>query len=160
HGLPAWRALVAALNDREPAVQRAAVDALWASAVVDPARWVHAVFHPDLSVRRAAADRGAPPGVAPVFPADHPYEGKEAPPHTFPATIAQGVEQASADELEDIKRIAASFTPLAAHDQYLLKAFLERGTEVDLNQRREAADGLARSGHAEKVFPVLVEALS
>lgn len=53
-GLPALRALVAALNDVAEEVRRAAVEALRVSATDDPPRWAHALFHPDDGVRRAA----------------------------------------------------------------------------------------------------------
>src|SRR5262245_21867351 len=60
-GLPAFRTLVRALRDPEASVRLAAVEALRESAVGHPARWIHAVFHPDADVRRAAASRPGPP---------------------------------------------------------------------------------------------------
>src|SRR5207253_2752200 len=76
-GVPTWRYLVAALRDSAPVVRRAAVEALWESAASDPARWVHAVFHPGPEVRRHAEQLGAPHGFGLLFPPTAPYEGRE-----------------------------------------------------------------------------------
>jgi hypothetical protein len=58
-GLPAWRHVVAALDDPAEPVWRAAVEALRSSAEADAARWAHATFHPNPAVRQAACS-GAP----------------------------------------------------------------------------------------------------
>src|SRR5258708_7627071 len=50
-GYRAWQRLVAALDDPEEIVWRAAVEALRASCPGDPARWFHVLFHPRLEVR-------------------------------------------------------------------------------------------------------------
>ncbi|MEM7395330.1 MAG: HEAT repeat domain-containing protein, partial [Verrucomicrobiota bacterium] len=52
HGFLAFRAMIDALRSPSFMVQTAAVDALLASAAVDPGRVVHAVFHKSLRVRR------------------------------------------------------------------------------------------------------------
>ncbi|MCI0460315.1 MAG: hypothetical protein L0Z62_25460, partial [Gemmataceae bacterium] len=60
-GVLAWRQIVRALHDPEPAVRLAATAALRESAAGDPPRFVHALFHPDPAVRRAAAlEPGSP----------------------------------------------------------------------------------------------------
>ncbi len=56
----AFAAILAALDDPDPAARRDAVEALRASAAGHPARWAHAVFHPDPVVRRAAVGAAAP----------------------------------------------------------------------------------------------------
>lgn len=62
-GWPAFRALVAALNDAAEEVRQAGVEALRLSALDDPTRWGHALFHANAAVR-AAACAGAPvPGT-------------------------------------------------------------------------------------------------
>src|SRR5262245_31678302 len=53
-GPVAFRQLVRALHDPESSVRLAAAEALRQSAEGDPARWVHALFHPDAEVRRVA----------------------------------------------------------------------------------------------------------
>jgi hypothetical protein len=72
-GIPAWRALVAALKDPDVSVRLAAVRPLHTSATTDPARWIHAAFHPDPEVRRLARTIGAPYGFKSLFPPDAPY---------------------------------------------------------------------------------------
>jgi HEAT repeat protein len=54
-GVLGYKQLVRALHDPEALVRLAATDALREAAVHDPARWVHALFHPDAEVRRHAA---------------------------------------------------------------------------------------------------------
>ena len=63
HGPYAWRHLIAALDDSDPAVQLAAVKALRKSSTADAARFVHALFHRDPKVRQAAIT-GLPPDSA------------------------------------------------------------------------------------------------
>ncbi|MFT3774023.1 MAG: VWA domain-containing protein [Minicystis sp.] len=63
-GRPAFLHLVAALGDADPTVRRAAVDALRVSVVGHPARFAHALFHPQEDVRRAAIAGEWPQGVA------------------------------------------------------------------------------------------------
>ncbi len=53
-GPQAIQQLVAALDDPAPPVRRAAVEALRRSVLFDVNRWIHALFHPDAEVRRAA----------------------------------------------------------------------------------------------------------
>src|SRR4051794_3270773 len=45
-GRAAFLLLIGALADVDPGVRRAAVEALRASSLGHPARWVHALFHP------------------------------------------------------------------------------------------------------------------
>jgi Mg-chelatase subunit ChlD len=65
-GPRAWKRLVGALSDPREAVKLAAVEALRESCAGHPARWFHAVFHPEAAVR-AAAMAGAPPLHAESF---------------------------------------------------------------------------------------------
>ena len=60
YGPYAWRHLIAALDDCDPTVQMAAVEALRRSSTADAARFAHALFHRDPNVRRAAI-MGDPP---------------------------------------------------------------------------------------------------
>jgi len=53
-GLSAFQRLVEALHDRSLSVRLIAVESLRISAAADPARWVHAIYHPDVKVRVAA----------------------------------------------------------------------------------------------------------
>jgi len=53
-GWCAFRWLTKALKDRARSVRLAAVESLRISAAADPERWVHALYHPDAEVRRAA----------------------------------------------------------------------------------------------------------
>jgi Mg-chelatase subunit ChlD len=59
-GPRAFQRLVDALSDPRGAVKLAAVEALRASCAGHPARWFHAVFHPEEAVRVAAMDGAAP----------------------------------------------------------------------------------------------------
>lgn len=61
------RRIVAALGDPRPMVAAAAVEALRESCEAQPARWIHAVFHPDPAVRIAAANGAAPPHTDDLF---------------------------------------------------------------------------------------------
>jgi hypothetical protein len=58
----AFRQVVGLLHDTEPAVRLAALEALRQSCHLEPLRWVHALFHPEAELRRAAlaADRPFP----------------------------------------------------------------------------------------------------
>jgi hypothetical protein len=60
NGVPAYRQMVALLNDPEAVVRGAALEALRISAGSEPNRWAHALFHPLAEVRRAAVDPGRP----------------------------------------------------------------------------------------------------
>ncbi|MHC4101580.1 MAG: hypothetical protein ACYSW1_11950, partial [Planctomycetota bacterium] len=53
-GYPALQALVGGLDSSRPAERESAVDALAGSIHRDPGRWVHALFHRDVNVRRNA----------------------------------------------------------------------------------------------------------
>jgi hypothetical protein len=64
-GILAFRHLVTLLGDSDPAVRQAALEALRVSAVVEPERWVHALFHPLDEVRRAALDPDRPMPMGP-----------------------------------------------------------------------------------------------
>lgn len=57
-GYAAVRAIVAALS--EPEVRLSAVRALRRASETHPARWAHALFHPDVEVRRAATEQPSP----------------------------------------------------------------------------------------------------
>jgi hypothetical protein len=61
------RRMVAALSDARPPVALAAVEALRESCTAQPARWIHAVFHPEPAVRVAAASGAAPPQAEELF---------------------------------------------------------------------------------------------
>lgn len=62
-GMRAVRAIVARLDDHDEAVRMAAVDALRVTAREAPTRYVHALFHPRLDVRRACLHH-VPSGIA------------------------------------------------------------------------------------------------
>src|SRR5687768_13951457 len=53
-GVPGVRALVAGLHDPYAPTRDAARIALQVTARDAPSRWAHALFHPDVAVRRAA----------------------------------------------------------------------------------------------------------
>lgn len=59
-GYPAFKCLAAGLDDPDREVRRAAVAALCRSAEADPARYVHALFHPDPEVRALALAQPPP----------------------------------------------------------------------------------------------------
>ena len=59
----AYPAIVRALDDRSADVRLAAVEALRVSATTHPGRWVHALYHHDPDVRRAAVSGRAPLGA-------------------------------------------------------------------------------------------------
>jgi len=61
------RRIVTALADPRPPVALAAVEALRESCATQPARWIHAVFHPEPAVRVAAASGAAPPQTDELF---------------------------------------------------------------------------------------------
>lgn len=63
-GLPAFRRMIARLDDPEPDVRRAAVEAMRASCASLPARWALAVLHRDPIVRGATLDGATPLGCA------------------------------------------------------------------------------------------------
>ena len=63
-GRPAVERMVSALGDPDREVKLAAVEALRATAGRTPGRWVHALFHADPEVRRAAVSGDWPPGVS------------------------------------------------------------------------------------------------
>lgn len=65
-GITGVRAIVAALDDDEPSVRRAALEALHGTASHAPMRWAHALFHPKPLVRAAAAAID-PPGPTADF---------------------------------------------------------------------------------------------
>jgi hypothetical protein len=68
-GRPAFLHLVAALGDADPKVRLAAVEALRASSLGHPARFAHALYHPEPDVRRAALAGEWPQGAgAYTFP--------------------------------------------------------------------------------------------
>ena len=64
-GMRAVRAVVARLDDADESVRIAAVDALRVTAREAPTRYVHALFHPRVDVRRAALLE-VPSGIAEV----------------------------------------------------------------------------------------------
>jgi len=69
HGGPeALRAVVSGLDDPVSAVAQVAVEALRSIGEADPRRLVHAVFHPDPAIRRAAVSGGLPPAAKPLLP--------------------------------------------------------------------------------------------
>ncbi len=95
-GPSAWPAMVGALDDGDPAVKISALSALHTSATEQPLRWVHALFHADPEVRRAAATGGAPVGAASYaffLLADESIAGAirargvEVPPNAIPALL-------------------------------------------------------------------------
>src|SRR5258706_562554 len=53
-GVPGVRAIVKGLDDADPAPRTAALEALRATSHAAPARFSHALFHPDPAIRRAA----------------------------------------------------------------------------------------------------------
>ncbi len=57
NGRPAFRALLRALADESAEVRQAAVESFAVSALRQPARWVHLLFHPEAEVRSAAIER-------------------------------------------------------------------------------------------------------
>ncbi len=63
-GIEAVRAIVAHLDDPEAGVRAAALEALRAVASNAPYRYVHALFHPRLDVRRASLDGDLPARIA------------------------------------------------------------------------------------------------
>jgi hypothetical protein len=63
-GVEAVRLVVRALDDEDPLVWLAALDALRSLARDQPARWAHAIFHPRLEVRRAALAGPCPDAAA------------------------------------------------------------------------------------------------
>jgi Mg-chelatase subunit ChlD len=131
HGIPAWRALVAGLNDPSPVVRTAAVAALHGSAAHDPLRMVHALYHPDPMVRGQAAVLGQPSTSA------APATGPASRPHID--TILSRGRPSTADLNE-------------------LTLFLDSRTEENHEQRIKVAKHLARNGHHELAFPVLMQA--
>src|SRR4051812_24159450 len=58
-GVVGYRHLVTALRDPEESVRLTAVVALREAAQHDASRWVHALFHPDPIVRKAAVAPGS-----------------------------------------------------------------------------------------------------
>lgn len=64
-GYPALLRLVGGLDDTAESVRRAAVEALAVSARKDPARFAHALFHPDPSVRSIALAAPLPEKIRP-----------------------------------------------------------------------------------------------
>src|SRR5262245_12888611 len=141
-GIPAWKYLVAGLKDREPAVRRAAVEALKRSAYYDPARWVHALYHPDPAVRECAEGMGAPNGFTALFPRPEFFEGgwEDADPEPI---IDYPHTPVPTEDLQKVNRVMADASPYAFD---VLKEFLERGPEVELGPRLTAAEYLARLG--------------
>jgi hypothetical protein len=159
-GIAPWRWLIAALRDTESPVCLAATDALRVSALADPARWIHAHFHPDAEVRRRAAELGPPAGFEALFP---PWAPLTTPPGSMPAIdrpplspIGLAVPES---EYAEVRTALAdgSFSP---GSEKILRAFLERGTAVAAGQRLQVAEHLSRSGHAEAGFPILTTEIS
>jgi hypothetical protein len=157
-GIPVWRWLVAGLRDVHLDVRLAAVKGLRASAAFDPARWVHAVFHPDPEVRSQARALEAPPGFASLFPHEHPFTGVEA--HGGAAADMEWPgSPVPAAEFLPIENILAA-TTLSPGGQEALTKFLERGTDVDIYQRQRVAEHLCRFGYPDIGLPILVQLIS
>jgi hypothetical protein len=131
HGIPAWRSLVAGLNDPAEQVRLAAVAALHCSAAHDPLRMLHALYHPDPLVRRQATALGEP-GTA----------GPEA--------------TAAAPARADIDSILAGASPSTAELLTLID-FVDSPQSQDVEQQIKVAKQLAASGRHEMAFPVLMQ---
>jgi Mg-chelatase subunit ChlD/HEAT repeat protein len=159
-GILAWKRLVACLKDPAPTVRRAAVEALWHSAHVDPARWIHALFHLDAGVRAQALEQGPPPGFRLPFPlAVGPCPAAEA-----AATSPPG-RALSEDDLANVQSLSAQVEevlndPGAAQAFSVLCDFLSLGTGVSFDLRQRAAFALARldgSASEEMFVPILLQ---
>jgi hypothetical protein len=149
-GIPAWKYLVAGLKDPEPSVQMVAVEALKRSAYYDPARWVHALYHPDPAVRECAEWMGVPNGFTALFPKPEFFAGKQDP---YPEPIA--TYPYALVSTEETQRVNWVMTEGSANAFNILKKFLERGPEVEIGTRLPTADYLSRLGHRDLVFPVI-----
>src|SRR5688572_11022283 len=57
NGRPAFRALLRALADESAKVRQAAIESFAVSALRQPSRWVHLLFHPEVEVRSAAIEQ-------------------------------------------------------------------------------------------------------
>jgi hypothetical protein len=152
-GIGAWKKLVAALKDPEPAVRRAAVDALHASAKADPVRWVHALFHPDAVVVERALQLGPPEGF--FLPFDFPV-GPSGARDLAAAALPAGLREMDelAARVEEILRDRLS----GWEDIQALEDFLRLGTEVDTDLRSRAGFYLAHITSQELALPVMVHA--
>lgn len=62
-GSLAFRGLVRVLGDTQADVREAAIEALRTSALHDPARWAHVLFHHDPAIRRAGLEGQSIPGA-------------------------------------------------------------------------------------------------
>jgi hypothetical protein len=155
-GIPVWKYLVAGLKDSDPSVQMAAVEALKRSAYYDPARWVHALYHPNPAVRESAEGMGAPSGFTALFPKPGFFESGWEDPYPEPITTYP-FTPVPAEEMQKVNRV---MTEGSANAFDVLKKFLERGPEVDLGPRLTAAEYLARLSQRDLVFPVLASGVS
>jgi hypothetical protein len=153
-GIPAWRALVAALKDPDASVRLATVRPLHTSATTDPARWIHAVFHPDPEVRRLARNIGAPYGFKSLFPPDAPYTDEE----TYAADIHTDPPETwlPPEDVEPIWRMLQA-TTCSAEDRDTLESFLQLGTIGGHSLRISVAEYLASRGFREVGLPLLVQ---
>jgi Mg-chelatase subunit ChlD len=132
HGIPAWRGLVAGLNDPDPKVRAQAVEALHLSAAHDAPRWVHALFHPLPDVRALARKLGAPPSSPPSITSSAPARA-------------------------EIDRLMASSSPSEAALRELI-AFLDSPADENHELRIKVAKFLSARKQLEQAFPVLVQA--
>jgi hypothetical protein len=149
-GMLAYQYLLAALKDPQVAVRLAAVEALQQSAVSDPGRWLHALYHPDPLVREHAEEIGAPPGFKRLFADPAWFAGFEAP--LAEATVWSTGAELPDDVYYEADSAIANPTP---ENLAILEGILGRGTGDKPESRTWIANCLSANGREDLVLPVL-----